>query len=187
LTVCTACGGERKDFRRVGASDGRQRDSGCCCADTQVTEASTVVLACDACPLVKLDDKHYKLVDKLEALVAAPPSLRSAKSLTVKGPVRFVAGTSIADDCLIVNGAPQRAGGGAGGCAGGPHRAAPCAAPEGRVSERREARALCCACANRAPDSARSAPRSAVRPRLPEPLLGWVDKLQASHCRACQA
>ncbi len=146
-----------------------------------------MVLACDACPLVKLDDKHYKLVDKLEALVAAPPSLRSAKSLTVKGPVRFVAGTSIADDCLIVNGAPQRAGGGASGRAGGPHRAAPCAAPEGHVPKRREARGLCCACANRAPDKTRSAPCGAMRPRLPEPLVGWVDKLQASHCRACQA
>ena len=71
----------------------------------QVTEASTVVLACSACPLVKLDDKHYKLVDKMEALVRAPPSLRAAKSLTVKGPVRFVQGTSIEGDCLVVNGA----------------------------------------------------------------------------------
>ena len=70
-----------------------------------MTEASTVVLACGACPLVKLDDKYYKLVDKLEALVHAPPSLRAAKSLTVKGPVRFVQGTSIEGECLIVNGA----------------------------------------------------------------------------------
>ena len=72
----------------------------------QVTEASTVVLACDACPLVKLDDKYYKLVDKLEALVKAPPSLRAARSLTVKGPVRFVEGTTLEGDVLVVNGAP---------------------------------------------------------------------------------
>ena len=64
-----------------------------------------MVLACGACPLVKLDDKHYKLVDKMEALVRVPPSLRAAKSLTVKGPVRFLQGTTIEGDCLVVNGA----------------------------------------------------------------------------------
>jgi hypothetical protein len=40
-------------------------------------------------PLVKLDDLHYKLVDRLERLVKSPPSLRDCASLTVKGPVRF--------------------------------------------------------------------------------------------------
>ncbi len=65
-----------------------------------------MVLACDACPLVKLDDKYYKLVDKLEALVKAPPSLRAAHSLTVNGPVRFVEGTTLEGDVLVVNGAP---------------------------------------------------------------------------------
>ena len=34
----------------------------------QVTEAHTVVLAGPKGPLVKLDDKYYKLVDKMEAL-----------------------------------------------------------------------------------------------------------------------
>ena len=72
----------------------------------QVTEESTVVLAGAKGPLVKLDDKYYKLVDKMESLTEAPPSLLHADSLTVKGPVRFLAGTSIAGDVLITNGAP---------------------------------------------------------------------------------
>ena len=71
----------------------------------QVTEAHTVVLAAPKGPLVKLDDKYYKLVDKMEALTQAPPSLIHADSLTVKGPVRFLRGTSFAGDVLITNGA----------------------------------------------------------------------------------
>ena len=35
-------------------------------------------------PLVKLDDKHYKLVDAMERLTPRPPSLKAATSLTVK-------------------------------------------------------------------------------------------------------
>lgn len=35
-------------------------------------------------PLVKLDDKFYKLVDQLEMLTPHPPSLKDAHSLTVK-------------------------------------------------------------------------------------------------------
>jgi UTP--glucose-1-phosphate uridylyltransferase/phosphoglucomutase len=70
----------------------------------KVTEAHTVVLAGPKGPLVKLDDKHYKLVDKMEALTEAPPSLLHADSLTVKGPVRFLPGTSISGDVLITNG-----------------------------------------------------------------------------------
>ena len=65
-----------------------------------------MVLAGPKGPLVKLDDKYYKLVDKMEALTEAPPSLLHADSLTVKGPVKFLAGTSIAGDVLITNGAP---------------------------------------------------------------------------------
>ncbi|EIE22492.1 UDP-glucose pyrophosphorylase [Coccomyxa subellipsoidea C-169] len=68
-----------------------------------VTEAHTVVLAAPKGPLVKLDDKHYKLVDKMDALTDAVPSLVHATSLTVRGPVRFVKGTSIAGDVLISN------------------------------------------------------------------------------------
>jgi hypothetical protein len=44
---------------------------------------------------VKLDDAYYKLVDKLERLTKAAPSLRACKSLTVKGPVRFGEGVVI--------------------------------------------------------------------------------------------
>jgi hypothetical protein len=44
---------------------------------------------------VKLDDAHYKLVDRLERLVKSPPSLRHCSSLTVKGPVRFGEGVVI--------------------------------------------------------------------------------------------
>lgn len=71
-----------------------------------MTPASTVVLAVSNCPMVKLDDKHYKLVDKMDALAEAVPSLINAKSITVKGPVRFVVGTSIEGDVLISNGDP---------------------------------------------------------------------------------
>lgn len=63
-----------------------------------------MVLAAPKGPLVKLDDKHYKLVDKMEALTEAVPSLIHATSLTVKGPVRFVAGTSFEGDVLVSNG-----------------------------------------------------------------------------------
>ena len=66
-----------------------------------------MVLAAPKGPLVKLDDKYYKLVDKMEALTEAPPSLIHADSLTVKGPVRFLQGTSFAGDVLITNGAPR--------------------------------------------------------------------------------
>lgn len=42
--------------------------------------------SCPQVPLVKLDDKHYKLVDQMERLTPRPPSLVAAKSLTVKVP-----------------------------------------------------------------------------------------------------
>ncbi len=70
----------------------------------QVTKESTVVLAVPSCPMVKLDDKYYKLVDKMEALTEAPPSLLHAKSLTVKGPVKFVKGVVIRGDVTFENG-----------------------------------------------------------------------------------
>ena len=35
-------------------------------------------------PLVKLDDKYFKLVDQMQYLAPHPPSLLGAKSLTVK-------------------------------------------------------------------------------------------------------
>ncbi|KAK9829520.1 hypothetical protein WJX72_006308 [[Myrmecia] bisecta] len=69
----------------------------------KVTERSTVVLAVKDAPMVKLDDTHYKLVDKMEALTEQPPSLLQAKSLTVKGPVRFKAGVVIKGDVTLTN------------------------------------------------------------------------------------
>lgn len=56
-----------------------------------VTPESTVELlpGLKAAPMVKLDDNHYKLVDQLDGLVAAYPSLKEATSITVKGPVKF--------------------------------------------------------------------------------------------------
>lgn len=50
---------------------------------------------------MKLDDNHYKLVDQMEALVEAPPSLLHATSLTVKGPVKFAAGVVIEGDVTL--------------------------------------------------------------------------------------
>ena len=76
-----------------------------CSSAAQVTDASTVVLTVPAAPSVKLDDKYYKLVDKMEALCEAPPSLKDAKSLTVKGPVLFRKGCVFKGDTLVVNGA----------------------------------------------------------------------------------
>lgn len=69
-----------------------------------MTEASTVVLAVPSCPLIKLDDKYYKLVDKMESLTETPPSLIHAKSLTVKGPVKFVKGVVIKGSVTFENG-----------------------------------------------------------------------------------
>jgi hypothetical protein len=48
-----------------------------------VTPESTVVLAAPQQPFIKLDDKHYKLVDKMEALVEGYPSLLGCTSLKV--------------------------------------------------------------------------------------------------------
>lgn len=65
------------------------------------------MLAVPSCPMIKLDDKYYKLVDKMEALTDAPPSLIGAKNLTVKGPVKFVKGVVIKGNVTLENGEPQ--------------------------------------------------------------------------------
>ena len=49
----------------------RRLNHAACPVMAQVTEAHTVVLAAPKGPLVKLDDKFYKLVDKMEALTQA--------------------------------------------------------------------------------------------------------------------
>ena len=67
-----------------------------------------MVLGSSNGPVVKLDDKFYKLVDKMDALTIAPPSLVQASSLTVKGPVKFAKGVVIKGDVLVVNGEPLR-------------------------------------------------------------------------------
>lgn len=66
-----------------------------------ITPAATVEAVVRDVPLVKLDDGFYKLVDKLERLVRAPPSLRACKSLTVKGPVRFGEGVVVRGDVTL--------------------------------------------------------------------------------------
>ena len=66
---------------------------------TLITERSTITLPNDApgaaAPFVKLDDKRYKLVDQMDALVSQPPSLLRCKSLMVNGPVEFGPGVTV--------------------------------------------------------------------------------------------
>ncbi|KAF6255969.1 UDP-glucose pyrophosphorylase [Scenedesmus sp. NREL 46B-D3] len=66
-----------------------------------ITPAATVEATVPEVPLVKLDDKYFKLVDQMERLTPRPPSLVAAKSLTVKGPVRFGAGVVIKGDVTL--------------------------------------------------------------------------------------
>eukprot|EP00892_Ulva_mutabilis_P001626 jgi/Ulvmu1/11464/UM077_0007.1 len=68
-----------------------------------VTDASTVELAVEEQPFIKLDDKHYKLVDKMEALVEEYPSLAGCTSLKVTGPVNFAAGVAISGAVEVIN------------------------------------------------------------------------------------
>lgn len=44
----------------------------------QVTDASTVVLTVKECPMIKLDDKHYKLVDKVGVAACSAASQQPA-------------------------------------------------------------------------------------------------------------
>ena len=57
-----------------------------------VTPEHTVVLKAERVPVVKLDDKHYKLVDKMLSLVKSPPSMVNCRSLKVTGAVSFSPG-----------------------------------------------------------------------------------------------
>ena len=50
---------------------------------------------CKSQPTIKLDDKHYKLVDMMESLVDEYPSLLDCESLKVSGPVKFGRGVAI--------------------------------------------------------------------------------------------
>ncbi|KAG1675771.1 hypothetical protein FOA52_012427 [Chlamydomonas sp. UWO 241] len=81
------------------------------CGDLFVLRSDVYMIAEDAtiqasvpnapAPLVKLDDKHYKLVDMMEALVEAPPSMVDCSSLTVTGAVKFSAGVVLKGDVQI--------------------------------------------------------------------------------------
>ena len=55
-------------------------------------------------PVVDLDTKLYKLVDKMESLTPdGVPSLVKCSRLTVKGPVVFAKGTTLSGEVQIVN------------------------------------------------------------------------------------
>lgn len=69
----------------------------------KLTEDSTVELAVPKQPFIKLDDKHYKLVDKMEALVEGYPSLLDCESLKVTGPVKFAPGVAIKGKVEVTN------------------------------------------------------------------------------------
>lgn len=69
----------------------------------RVSEASTIELVAPTPPLVKLDDKYYKLVDGMEALTPQVPSLIACRSLTVKGAVKFEAGVTVEGDVTLIN------------------------------------------------------------------------------------
>lgn len=76
----------------------------------KIAEDATIQAVTDKVPLVKLDDTHYKLVDQMEALVEASPSLIHATSLTVKGPIKFAAGVIIEGDVTLEAEAPKAGG-----------------------------------------------------------------------------
>lgn len=67
----------------------------------RIAEDATIQAVIKKVPLIKLDDAYYKLVDQMEALVEVSPSMLEATSLTVKGPVRFMAGVTIKGDVTL--------------------------------------------------------------------------------------
>ena len=69
----------------------------------RVTADSRLVLAAQRQPVISLDSKYYKKVDKMEALVEAAPSLVGCEKLKVTGPVKFVAGTVIHGAVEVTN------------------------------------------------------------------------------------
>jgi UDP-N-acetylglucosamine pyrophosphorylase len=79
-----------------------------------LTPSSTVELVCKAQPTIKLDDRHYKLVDKMEALVEGYPSMLECDSLKVSGPVKFKRGVAIKGKVEVMNGGSEPAELGAG-------------------------------------------------------------------------
>ena len=68
-----------------------------------VTAGGTIELLASVTPLVKLDDRHYKLFDQMEALTPAVPSLVQCKKLTVKGAIKFESGVVCQGEVTLVN------------------------------------------------------------------------------------
>ena len=69
-----------------------------------LTDDFCVKLNRDKPPVIKLDDKYYKHVDKMEKLCPeGAPSLISCEKLLVEGPVTFKAGTAFEGSCTITN------------------------------------------------------------------------------------
>ncbi|QDZ21053.1 UDP-glucose pyrophosphorylase [Chloropicon primus] len=69
-----------------------------------LTDDFCVKLNRDSVPVVKLDDKHYKHVDKMEKLCPdGIPSLISCSKLQVSGPVVFKPGTTFKGACSVTN------------------------------------------------------------------------------------
>lgn len=57
----------------------------------------------DKIPVIKLDDKYYKLIEQFEELVIHVPSLLEATSLIVNGPIRFEANVVIKGTVVLSN------------------------------------------------------------------------------------
>ena len=68
-----------------------------------IAEDSTIRLLASKPPFIKLDDKHYKLVDKMESLTREVPSLKACTSLVVQGPVLFDSQVTISGDVTLKN------------------------------------------------------------------------------------
>eukprot|EP01026_Neomeris_dumetosa_P001635 TRINITY_DN10408_c0_g1_i1.p1 TRINITY_DN10408_c0_g1~~TRINITY_DN10408_c0_g1_i1.p1 ORF type:complete len:476 (+),score=83.55 TRINITY_DN10408_c0_g1_i1:57-1484(+) len=73
----------------------------------KINEDSTVSLAVDKAPLAKLDDKYYKLVDKMESLVASPPSMIKCETLKIVGPVKIGKDVVFEGNCEFINEKPH--------------------------------------------------------------------------------
>jgi len=76
----------------------------------ELTDNFCVKLNRDTPPVIKLDDKFYKHVDKMETLCPeGVPSLVACSKLEVSGPVIFKAGTTFKGKCSVVNGSTEPA------------------------------------------------------------------------------
>ena len=67
----------------------------------ELRDDGRVVLAAQRPPFVDLDEEHFKLVADFEARVEAPPSLRDATRLVVRGDVTFGPGVVVRGDVEV--------------------------------------------------------------------------------------